>query len=725
MLSFLGERTDIVVANLITSKEMIHNENVIYKFKKDIFVSDLCTSIIKIFAETRYKLYINDTLVAVGPCKQTSEIKYYDVVDITDHIRPGENKIRISVLQLSNEPYAPKDVFVESLMRSGSMALCLWGNVGDAEIVSDESWFVAKETGTELFFEKDYPFYNVTALCEKVSQKSELKYRNAVLLREIYSFNESTGNCSEIAVPAQERPIPMMYFNKREFVGQKNKVYDAGELTCGYVRFKCNGSGKIRLTYAECMSFIENGEIRKKRRDDENGIVIGDYDIVEVDGECVFEPFWMRTFRYIKVEIEGDVSIDSIDYLETGYPIEVSDKYDFGNDTDNKLFEISVNTLKRCMHETYMDCPYYEQLQYTMDTHLQILYTYQLTTDKRPVEKAIDDFAKSYRVGGLTQSRYPTNRTQYIPGFSLIFVMMLYEHSKRFSDKSFIREYIHIADGIIEWFVNRLDGYMVSRSNLWDFIDWADGYDFGQIPKKEPIAVYSLMLAYVLKKTSEMHKMLGNTISDYEVLSNKIIADVKERCFDAEKGLYADSPSKAHFAQHTQIWAVLAGLEMKKDAVKILKKSMNLTCKATSAYMFFLFRALEKAGIYEMADEYLDSLRSLIPLGCTTTPEWVGEDVRSECHAWSAVAIYEFTAKVLGVTYANDTICIKPYTEGRSYAKGEIATPKGTVYVEWNIVNGVFSIELLLPPNTKAKLEMPDNSEILAESGKYSAEMKA
>ena len=31
-----------------------------------------------------------------------------------------------------------------------------------------------------------------------------------------------------------------------------------------------------------------------------------------------------------------------------------------------------------CAHETYMDCPYYEQLQYGGDTRLEILATYSL-----------------------------------------------------------------------------------------------------------------------------------------------------------------------------------------------------------------------------------------------------------------------------------------------------------------------------------------------------------
>lgn len=713
------------MANLITSGETKYNENALYYFKKDICVNTICKSTVNLFADSRYKMYINGVIVAVGPCKQTSETKYYDVVDITEHIKTGYNIIEVQVLQLSNTPYLQGNMLLESVIRSGGMAFCLWGNVGDVEIASDEDWEVAKEKGVEFFCESFYNFYNVAALSEKINTdyRNNLKFEKAVKLRNVYNLDTEKGTCSLLAVPAVKRTIPMMYFNKKKFIDKKKDIYDAGELTCGYVRFKCTGKGNVRITYAECMSFIENGGVKKRKRDDENGVIVGNYDVLKVDGECVFEPFWMRVFRYIEVKTEGNIQVESFDYIETGYPLNISDKYDFGNNKDNRLFDISVNTLKRCMHETYMDCPYYEQIQYAMDTHLQMLFTYQLTDDRRLPKKAIDDFAKSYRVGNLTQSRYPSITAQYIPGFSLFFILMLYEHSKRFNDKSFIRKYIHIADGIIDWFEKRLEGYMVSRSNLWDFVDWSKGYDFGQIPEREPMAVYSLMLAYVLEKTSEMHNMLGNKIPNYMILADKIKEAVHSGCYDEKSGLYADSPGKTHFAQHPQIWAVLCGMEKGDRAKNILLKSINLECKATSAYMFFLFRALEKAGIYDHSEECMDSLRSLVELGCTTTPEWVGEDVRSECHAWSAVAIYEFTAKVLGVTYEDNCINIKPYIKGRENAKGEVATPVGMVYCEWKICNGVFSITIKLPENQKAVLTLPDSSVLMAESGEYSCEI--
>ncbi|HAL63457.1 MAG TPA: hypothetical protein DCO93_03315 [Clostridiales bacterium] len=705
----------------LTSRQLIHNENAVYYFKKTYFTEKNKNCVINIFAETRYKLYINGRLIAVGPCRASSEIKYYDELDISEYLMDGENTVEVAVLQLSDTLSGNNYLPLESVIRSGNMCLCIWG-----DIETDESWLVAKEQGIEFFYKPEYEAYNAIALYEKVSAcHKKLKFENAVCTENLYDMEDENSFGTVQANPVKKRTIPMMYFKERDFVGQKNGIFDAGRLTCGYIKLKLTGKGVVKLTYAESMVFKENGRIIKRKRDDENGIIIGDYDIIEIDGECVFEPFWMRTFRYVKAEIDGNVTIEKIDYTETGYPIEIFENYNFGSEIDNKLFEISVNTLKRCMHETYTDCPYYEQLQYTMDTHLQILFTYQLSEDKRLAEKAIDDFAASYRAGGITQSRFPVMTAQYIPGFSLFFILMLYEHFKRFGDSEFTKKYLPAADGIADWFIERLDGYMVPKSNLWDFVDWAEEYDkeTGMIPSKEPICVYSLMLSYTLERLSEIHTGLGRSVPEYLHLAESIKRDVKARCFDAKTGLYADSTEKTHFSQHPQIWAVLCDMETGENARKILTKSMELNCKGTLAYMFFLFRAFEKAGMYNVVDECMKDFRKLVELGCTTTPERLGEDVRSECHAWSALAIYEFTAKVLGVTYKDGTIYIEPYIHERNKAKGTVATPAGMVYVEWKIDNNKFTITVKSPKKKMAIITAPDGSVFEADSGEYSCDI--
>lgn len=710
--------------NLVTSREFVHNENALYKFKKTVEVKSAEKSVLKVYAEARYKMYINGTLVATGPCRGYGKEYFYDYVDITQYVNVGENEIYIELLQLNYTGWAKSKIF-RMIRREGNMELAVWGNVGENETEADESWLVARENGVEFFEGIDlrvYGHYNIAALSEKISPSYGkcLKYENAELLRydnpqksqnmlRVRDEAEHNGYIGGIGTHVRRSPIPMMRFENREFFAENNGVYDAGELMCGYLRLDCHGKGKIKMTCAECKVLQEDGQYIKRMRDDENGVVIGDCDIIEVDGTCLFRPFWMRTFRYIKLEIEGDITIDNFDYIETGYPIEISDDYDFGNEKNNKLFEISARTLKRCMHEVYFDCPYYEQLQYAMDTYIQILFTYQLTEDKALPEKAIDDFANTYSVNSLTTGSCSTDGVQYIVGFALFYIYMLYEHYKRFSDTDFLKKYLHIGDGIINWFENHLDGYMVKRSAFWDFIDWAAEYlNKGTAPVLEPGAVYSLMLATALDNMTELHNALGDTITRYSALSENIKRDVRERCYDNEKKMYADGPSKSHFAQHTQIWSVLSGVEQGDGAREVLKNSMDLVCKASTSYAFLLVRALEKADMYDEADKIMDTFRAFVDLHCTTTPEWYGEDVRSECHAWSALALYEFTAKVLGVTYRDGKVLVKPYIANREFAKGSVATPKGMVYVDWNKNGDEFKINVKLPQDVKAMLTLPN-----------------
>ena len=77
------------------------------------------------------------------------------------------------------------------------------------------------------------------------------------------------------------------------------------------------------------------------------------------------------------------------------------------SDWADQLWRISLRTLNRCMHETYEDCPYYEQLQYIMDTRLEMLFTYAVGGDTRMARRTLWDFHCSQLPDGMLQSRYP------------------------------------------------------------------------------------------------------------------------------------------------------------------------------------------------------------------------------------------------------------------------------------------------------------------------------
>ncbi len=68
------------------------------------------------------------------------------------------------------------------------------------------------------------------------------------------------------------------------------------------------------------------------------------------------------------------LALRALNYEETGYPLEVKTAVETSDPSLSAIWDISLRTLRHCMHETYMDCPFYEQLQYTMDTRSEILY---------------------------------------------------------------------------------------------------------------------------------------------------------------------------------------------------------------------------------------------------------------------------------------------------------------------------------------------------------------
>lgn len=56
-------------------------------------------AVLHLSADTRYKLFINDHRVAVGPSRGSPYLWYYDSIDVADHLQEGDNEIRVEVLR--------------------------------------------------------------------------------------------------------------------------------------------------------------------------------------------------------------------------------------------------------------------------------------------------------------------------------------------------------------------------------------------------------------------------------------------------------------------------------------------------------------------------------------------------------------------------------------------------------------------------------------------------
>lgn len=139
------------------------------------------------------------------------------------------------------------------------------------------------------------------------------------------------------------------------------------------------GDSRLEIVYSEAYEKLPlRGEIGgpgyldyavKERRDDRSGGgLTGPQDVVCMRGKTVYEPFWWRTFRFLRIEIEtghGEMHLESFTTTQTNYPLPDPAHWSAvgGTRESDKLWEISLRTLRNCVFDGYSDCPFYEQLQ--------------------------------------------------------------------------------------------------------------------------------------------------------------------------------------------------------------------------------------------------------------------------------------------------------------------------------------------------------------------------
>ena len=149
----------------------------------------------------------------------------------------------------------------------------------------------------------------------------------------------------------------------------------------------------IKIQWAESL-FDKLEDFSKGNRNEINGKLFhGEGDSFLIDGKKTFlDVLWWRAGRYIEITVETadqEIKIDNISFHETHYPLKKEGKFVASDKSLTSFFPTAWRTMEMCSHETYMDCPYYEQLMYVGDTRLEVLVNYVMTSDDRLPRKAL------------------------------------------------------------------------------------------------------------------------------------------------------------------------------------------------------------------------------------------------------------------------------------------------------------------------------------------------
>lgn len=483
-------------------------------------------------------------------------------------------------------------------------------------------------------------------------------------------------------------------------------LIDLEAYTCAYPRLRLQGGrdAAVRVHWQEAL-LDDDGrkgdrdEIEGKRfcapgHESEDGV--GDR-FVAGGGDETFTTLWWEAGRYVELTVQTEdepLTVVELGFTENRYPYEDLSEFTSSDDRLAQVRRLGFRTLQMCSHETTMDCPYYEQLQYAGDTRIQCLVAYVTTGDDRLARQALLAFDRSRSPRGLTTSRYPSRIRQTIPPFSLWWIAMVHDFALWRGDLDFVRSLMPGVRAVLDAHRAQVgaDGLLVSLDG-WNFTDWVEQWRGGTPPGAEwaVSGLLNLQLAHVAALAAELEGWVGEDLlaTHHQRLADQVRTASDVAFWSPEHGLYADDPAHEHWSEHAQCLAVLAGAEHGTAALeRVLDTAATPPDLARTSVYFdhYLFEALGRIGRTEEILARFDLWFGLLDQGLQTVIE-APEPTRSDCHAWGAHPIFHLTATVIGIVPTSPGMArvqIRPQLGGLSNAATTIPTPHGPLRVSVN-----------------------------------------
>ena len=673
-------------------------------FRKKVTINDIDNVEAKISVDSRYWLYINGKLVVRDGMLKRAEKPdaiNYDVIDISKHLKQGENTIAVLAWYFGNVSFSHIDT-----TRGALLFEC---EADGKKIVSDSSW---KVKTLEAYKDSDIEYDN-----ERLSEPNIL-YDANLEIGNFYeeSYDDSTWENAIEYGKANEAPwgelikrdIPLFvssdsimeyenleYYKNRYTNKDDTIVMELPYKMQIYPYLKVDAKANARI---DIIPDLENEETQNSH--------ITSY--ITKDGVQEFEGLSWISGNKIYYKIPKGVKIISLGYRLTGYDSNVVGSFSSNDEALNKLFTMGINTLKLNMRDTYMDCPDreralwmgdasidMEQASYVLDINAYDLYRRSITT------------FINWKENEILFTMNPTVLTKIqIPIQNYITIGSLYDYYMYSGDKKLLEtSYEGVKSYMNLWKVNSkglLEEKLVAKDYEWEWLD--DDYQTDKELLKEVVYYYNLDK---LKNTSEL---LGYKI-DSMTFKNKlsrISKNFDENYWDGEG---YKSPDYEKYDQRVNAFAVLSGLASEDKYDKITK--ILVEEKDNTPYMErYILEALCYMGKIEESQERMKlqyaSMLSDENEG-NTLWEFFDSNVNkgSKNHAWSGgpiIIIDRYYAGIKPIEAGYSKTLIEPKLGIIDNLTSKVPTPNGEIELDIQKSEIGFNIKVKTVGTTDIKL---------------------
>ena len=682
-LPYVSSLKDNLITNLkaswIWDSKCVNDSYV--AFRKKFNLAEIPNQAIAyISAESKYFLWINETLVVLdGSSKRgpTPYDSYVETVDLAPYLQKGDNLIAFLVV------YNGRDG--NSSISPDQGGLLFEMKVGEEYIVSDSTFKVSrrKEYRNKTLLKGDYPNYNQSSMLAENNVYYDAREADGDFTK--FSYDDTSWANASVVAKAYEPPFNNLYLCETDLMTFSNEYIDFEDAD-KYINQEFNEKTLIELSFPENLQFslyFELESVEGKHityyTDTYMSQGMGSFkdEYVTSDGYQKYESYPWRSGNKLIMEVDEGIIFHKIAYRVSSYPSVRSGTFISDDEKLNTLWKKAQNTLLICMRDTYMDCPDRERSPYLGDAANQIsmsFYALDRNADKL-TKKTIRTLLGWIEDDYIFPSRSPSKTTSEIPAQNLAFILSTKDYYLNTGDAETMKLfYPAIKNYLGVWKMS--NGLPEYRAGEFPWTDWGNNAD------EKLIQVLWYYLALEVGEYFAEEFSYNEDLSFYQERLNSIKNNF-ESSFRKEMGYMSSTMVTPD--ERANALAIIAGLTNPEDDELVTNILFNV--RQASPYMEkYVLEALCQLKQFDLAKtRMLERYEEMInDSGSTLFELWKKED-GSVNHGWTGGALTVMSQYFVG---------IKPLTKG--YDSYEIDLQDFTDSLEYNVstVKGDISIKL-------------------------------
>ena len=503
-------------------------------------------------------------------------------------------------------------------------------------------------------------------------------------------------------------------------------LYDFGGEVLGrpVIEFDAAAGTVVDVTYCE------------RLRDDGTSDVHGQHfvDMVERciarEGAQTWQTFHPRGFRYLEVLVRGDLSaftLHRVSLHRATYPVEPIGRFACSDPVLNEAWMLGEATLRACMEDAYLDCPWRERGLYSGDFVVQFFSNLATFGDTVLFGRCIDMFLAGQGPEGYVPGNAHGGGSGGGGDYAAVVVHAAWYYWARTGDVESVREWA----GPLKKLLEALHAAGRTEDGLHDASVTGGYIDLCHMDKTGVNCALNCFSQRAFECGARLFEALGDEAASerYADEAEHLAAGIREAFWDEERGVFtdrrpADAPQTAPSvpANALPLMFGIASDEQASRAVEWLAEAMannfrvpepaeNEDCNVTSYFSFYALGALYSGEADVEAEAFMRTYWGrMLDAGAWTCWEYFVDNA-SRCHAWSSAPTHYLSSHVLGVTFPEpgnpNVVSIWPYPGTLQWAEGIYPHPAGPIHVSWHVEAGQVMLEYFAPDGVEVIVEPP------------------